>query len=162
MALMYIFKERFWSNCTGLWTNIGLLSSSKGWNRSIFVQSSVQLEQNCSLKIYIKAILDLSSQDPYPSSEVGCFALLVSYAGLGSVLLFPPYRKVSLHKFNVSRGGINSVLNDLMRLIVLYFNLMPYLRKSKGEPVSLNWVIIDKHLFQAFEVSKGVANRSLI
>ena len=90
----------------------------------------MKLEQNRSLIIYIKAILDLSSQDPYPSSEVGCFALLlVSYAGVGSVLLFPPYQKVSLHKFNVSRGGINSVLNELMRLIVLYFNLTSYVSK---------------------------------
>ena len=120
-----------------IWRILDLFQAFKVESRCSFVQSPVQLEQNRSLKLYIEAILDLSSLDPYPSSEVGCFALLVSYAGLGSVLLFPPYRKVSLHKFNVSRGGINSVLNDLMRLIVLYFNLTPYLRKSKSEPVSL-------------------------
>ena len=54
------------------------------------------------------------------------------------------------------------MLNDLMRLIVLHFNLTPFLRKSKGEPVSFNFLIIDKHLFQVFEESKGVANRSVI
>ena len=49
----------------------------EGGSRCFYVRSPVQLDQNRSLLIYIEAILNLSSLDPYPSSEVGCFALLL-------------------------------------------------------------------------------------
>ena len=57
-------------------------------------KSSAVGSKSFFINIYIEAILNLSSVDPYPYSEVGCFALLlVSYAGLGSVLLFPQYQR---------------------------------------------------------------------